>query len=143
MTTTTVALTPSSIELSAKDRHTILENVLATLQKRFYSPEKLNAEWLTAVDRHRPMIESAASADIFEQAVSDLLAELHTSHLGFFHRSARRASSRAAQPGSGIVVPKLNPVPTNAPPPETDPRHVSSPAAAKPGATTLGTFLTV
>src|ERR1700756_4283911 len=54
-----------------------------------------------------------------------------------------RASSRAAQPGSGIVVPKLNPVPTNAPPPETDPRHVSSPAAAKPGATTLGTFLTV
>ena len=52
-----------------------------------------------------------------------------------------RASSRAAQPGSGIVVPKLNPVPTNAPPPETDPRHVSSPAAAKPGATTLGTQL--
>src|SRR5580698_934393 len=54
-----------------------------------------------------------------------------------------RASRRAAQPGSGIVVPKLNPVPTNAPPPETDPRHVSSPAAAKPGATTPGTLLTV
>src|ERR1700739_3900951 len=54
-----------------------------------------------------------------------------------------RASSRAAQPGSGIVVPKLNPVPTNAPPPETDPRHVSSPAAAKPGATMPGTLLTV
>jgi hypothetical protein len=54
-----------------------------------------------------------------------------------------RASSRAAQPASGIVVPKLNPVPTNATPPETDPRHVSSPAAAKPGATTLGTFLIV
>jgi C-terminal processing protease CtpA/Prc len=28
--------------------------------------------------------------------MSDLLAELHTSHLGFFHNSARRASSRAA-----------------------------------------------
>ena len=28
--------------------------------------------------------------------MSDLLAELHTSHLGFFHSSARRASSRAA-----------------------------------------------
>jgi hypothetical protein len=27
-----------------------------------------------------------------------------------------RASSRAAQPGPGIEVPKLNPVPTNAPP---------------------------
>src|SRR6201996_8477614 len=54
-----------------------------------------------------------------------------------------RASSRAAQPGSGIVVPKLNPVPTNAPPPETDPRQVSSPAAARPGAATLGTLRTV
>ena len=53
-----------------------------------------------------------------------------------------RASSRAAQPGSGIVMPKLNPVPTNEPPPETAPRHVSSPAAAKPGAKTAGTFLT-
>ena len=29
------------------------------------------------------------------------------------------------------------------PPPETDPRHVSSPAAVKPGAKSLGTFLTV
>jgi C-terminal processing protease CtpA/Prc len=28
--------------------------------------------------------------------MTDLLAELHTSHLGFFHGSARRASSRAA-----------------------------------------------
>jgi len=96
MTTTAVAVPPLSRELSAKDRHAILENVLAALQKRFYSPEKLNGDWQTAVERHRPMIESAANADAFEQAVSDLLAELHTSHLGFFHRNARRASSRAA-----------------------------------------------
>jgi hypothetical protein len=54
-----------------------------------------------------------------------------------------RASSRAAQAGSGIDVPKLMPVPTNAPPAETDPRQVSSPAAASPGAKTLGTFLMV
>ena len=40
-------------------------------------------------------------------------------------------------------MPKLNPVPTNEPPPETDPRHVSSPAAAKPGAKAVGTFLSV
>lgn len=96
MTTTAVAVPPLSIELSAKDRHAILENVLAALQKRFYSPEKLNGDWQTAVERHRQMIESAANADAFEQGISDLLAELHTSHLGFFHSSARRASSRAA-----------------------------------------------
>jgi hypothetical protein len=48
------------------------------------------------VERHRPLIEAAETADGFEQSMSDLLAELHTSHLGFFHSSARRASSRAA-----------------------------------------------
>ena len=85
-----------AIQLSAKDRHVILDNVLRALQKRFYSPEKLNEDWQTAVERHRPLIEGADTADAFEQAVSDLLTELHTSHLGFFHRSARRASSRAA-----------------------------------------------
>ena len=84
------------VQLSPRDRHAILENVLAALRKRFYSPEKLNGDWQSAVERHRPLIENVDSADAFEKAMSDLLAELHTSHLGFFHSSARRASSRAA-----------------------------------------------
>jgi C-terminal processing protease CtpA/Prc len=84
------------VQLSPRDRHAILENVLAALRKRFYSPEKLNGDWQVAVERHRPLIESAGAEDAFEKAMSDLLAELHTSHLGFFHSSARRASSRAA-----------------------------------------------
>ena len=84
------------IQLSAKDRHVILKNVLAALRKRFYSPEKLNSNWQAAVEKRRPAIEGAATTDAFEQAVSDLLAEMHTSHLGFFHSTARRASSRAA-----------------------------------------------
>jgi C-terminal processing protease CtpA/Prc len=83
-------------QLSQHDRRAILDKVLATLEKRFYKPEKLNNDWRAAVNRHRPLIEAADTADGFEQAMSDLLAELHTSHLGFFHGSARRASSRAA-----------------------------------------------
>jgi C-terminal processing protease CtpA/Prc len=82
--------------LSTSDRRAILDKVLATLEKRFYKPEKLNGDWRAAVDHHRPLIEAADTADRFEQAMTDLLAELHTSHLGFFHGSARRASSRAA-----------------------------------------------
>lgn len=96
MTTTTVTMPALPVQLSEKDRHSILENVLGALRKRFYSPEKLNADWQAAVDRHRPNIESAATADAFEQAMTELLAQLHTSHLGFFHSTARRASSRAA-----------------------------------------------
>jgi carboxyl-terminal processing protease len=96
MTTTTATMPELPVQLSEEDRHSILDKVLATLRRRFYAPEKLNGEWQAAVDHHRPIIESAATADAFEQSMNDLLAELHTSHLGFFHSTARRASSRAA-----------------------------------------------
>ena len=84
------------VQISTRNRRAILNNVLSALQKRFYSPEKLNADWEAAVERCRPMIENANTTDDFEQSMSDLLAELRTSHVGFFHTSARRASSRAA-----------------------------------------------
>jgi C-terminal processing protease CtpA/Prc len=84
------------VQISPRDRRAILNNVLSALQKRFYSPEKLNADWEAAVKRCRPTIENANTTDDFEQSMSDLLAELRTSHVGFFHTSARRASSRAA-----------------------------------------------
>ena len=96
MTKSQSALSAAPFQISPRDRHAILNSVLAVLQKRFYLPERLNDDWLAAVERHRPLIETAVTADGFEQSMSDLLAELHTSHLGFFHGSARRASSRAA-----------------------------------------------
>jgi hypothetical protein len=73
MTTTTASMPALPVELSEKDRRSILDNVLVALQKRFYAPEKLNGEWQAAVDHHRPIVESAATADAFEQAVTDLL----------------------------------------------------------------------
>jgi C-terminal processing protease CtpA/Prc len=103
MTLNPAASSSLPVQLSPRDRHAILENVLAALRKRFYSPEKLNGDWQAAVERHRPLIENVGSADAFEKAMSDLLAELHTSHLGFFHSSARRASSRAALSATYLV----------------------------------------
>jgi len=96
MTLNPAANTVLPVQLSFRDRHAILENALAALRKRFYAPEKLAGDWQAAVERHRPLIESAGTADAFEKDMGDLLAELHTSHLGFFHSSSRRASSRAA-----------------------------------------------
>jgi C-terminal processing protease CtpA/Prc len=96
MTTSVAAVAQMPIELSAQHKYKILENVLAALQKRFYAPEKLNRDWQAAIQRHRATIESAPTTEAFEQAVGDLLKELNASHLGFFHQSARRASSRAA-----------------------------------------------
>jgi carboxyl-terminal processing protease len=96
MTTNAMASPAAPIQLGAKDKIAILENVLAALRKRFYCPEKLNGDWHAAVERHKAELEDASTSDEFERAMSDLLSELHTSHIGFFHSSARRASSRAA-----------------------------------------------
>jgi len=96
MTPTAISAPALPLPLSGKDRRAILEKVLAALRKRFYAPEKLNGDWNAAVELHRPVIENAANASAFEHAMNDLLTELHTSHLGFFHGTARRASSRAA-----------------------------------------------
>src|SRR6516165_2539216 len=52
-----------------------------------------------------------------------------------------RASSLVVQLGSGTVPPNEIPVPSQEPPPETEPRQVSIPAAARPGAKTVGTFV--
>ena len=77
-------------------KHEILEKVLAALQTKFYKPELLDARWDEAVAVRRQSVESAPTHEAFEEAVSSLLKELKTSHFGFFHGSARRASSRAA-----------------------------------------------
>ena len=74
----------------------ILGKVLATIRTRFYRPEMLDATWARAVETHRPNIEQAYSPQAFEEAVSELLKQLKVSHVGFFHVSAQRASSRAA-----------------------------------------------
>lgn len=65
-----------SAALSTDQRKKVLDRILATLQKRFYAPEKLNADWQAAVERHRPLIESANTPADFENEVSDLLKEL-------------------------------------------------------------------
>jgi carboxyl-terminal processing protease len=86
----------SSVQFSISKNRAILNNVLTALEKRFYLPEKLNDDWRDALARHRTLIEKAETADDFEKSMNQLLGELQSSHLGFFHASARRASSRAA-----------------------------------------------
>jgi len=90
--------TPSSQEssLTEKAKREILDRVLKALETKFYKPALLNEEWKNAVNLRRPAIETAATAEAFEREVSELLQVLKTSHLGFFHGTARRASSRAA-----------------------------------------------
>ena len=82
--------------LTSKAKHEVFESVLSALAKKFYKPELLGNGWHEAVANHRATIEGAPTLEAFEQAVTALLQNLKTSHVGFFHQSARRASSRAA-----------------------------------------------
>ena len=86
----------SEASLTDKAKQEILARVLKALDSKFYKPELLNQDWSRAVTERTPAIESASSPAIFEQAITKLLQVLKTSHLGFFHGAARRASSRAA-----------------------------------------------
>jgi carboxyl-terminal processing protease len=90
--------TPPSQEsgLTEKAKREILDRVLKVLETKFYKPELFNQEWLDAVKVRRPAIESASTSELFEREMTELLQVLKTSHLGFFHGAARRASSRAA-----------------------------------------------
>jgi len=82
--------------LTNSAKHEVLEQVLKALNSKFYKPELLDATWRDAIESHRKGIEAAPTQDAFELAVTNLLQTLKTSHLGFFHGTAKRASSRAA-----------------------------------------------
>ena len=82
--------------LTKEQKEAILDRVAKVLDEKFYQPAKLGEGWKDAIARHRPVILDASTAANFEEAVTRLLEELKTSHVGFFHGSARRASSRAA-----------------------------------------------
>ncbi len=86
----------SDSHLTANTRREVLANVLKALESRFYKPELLGEVWQGEIETNRAAIEGAPTQEAFEQAVTALLQTLKTSHLGFFHGTARRASSRAA-----------------------------------------------
>lgn len=82
--------------LTQQAKREVLNRVLKAVESKFYKPELLGYEWQDAVTKSRSAIETANNLETFEQAMTKLLQTLKTSHLGFFHQSAKRASSRAA-----------------------------------------------
>ncbi len=82
--------------LNEKQRAEILDAVSKTVVKRFYDPQLRGIDWDAAVARHRSDIVTAPNAEAFESAISKLLSELKTSHIGFYHHALERATSKMA-----------------------------------------------
>ena len=90
--------------LTSKAKHEVFEGVLSALAQKFYKPELLANGWHEAVATHRPIIEGAPTLEAFEQAVTALLQNLKTSHVGFFHQSATPLMKMSMSPGAVILL---------------------------------------
>ena len=79
--------------LSLEQRRSILDSVLATIDKRFMGPVVETADLRR---RHEQSILGASDDELFEEAMTTLLKTLGVSHTGFFHEAKPRAAARAA-----------------------------------------------
>lgn len=82
--------------LSEKQRIRILDKVSEVVTRKFYDPEFHQIDWLAAVGKHRKDIMAAPSDEAFEIAITKLLSELKSSHVGFYHVGLARATSKMA-----------------------------------------------
>jgi C-terminal processing protease CtpA/Prc len=81
------------LTLTESQRRAVFDKVLVVIDKKFASGEPDLARLREA---HEPIALKSTTADEFEQAVTALLKDLGTSHVGFFHESRPRAAGRIA-----------------------------------------------
>jgi C-terminal processing protease CtpA/Prc len=82
--------------LNRAARMEILEKIEKTVAKNFYDPKLCGVDWPACVRRHRDAVADAETPEAFERSITELLSELKSSHMGFFHHSLKRASSKMA-----------------------------------------------
>ena len=86
----------AELELSVKQRTEILNSLYDVVVNRFFDPQLKGLNWKAIVEKHREEILSSSSSEEFEKAVTRVLGELRTSHVGFYHRQLARATSKMA-----------------------------------------------
>lgn len=77
-------------------RSKIVEALARLVQKRLYDSSIRAGDWKSVLERHRPGIIDAASDELFELQIRILLAELGSSHVGFYHEAMDRSTAKMA-----------------------------------------------
>lgn len=75
-------------------RQNVFEKVCRLVEKKHFNPALNGASWPALVESHKACILEAETIECYETEVQDLLAELKTSHTGFFHKSLRKVPAR-------------------------------------------------
>jgi len=84
------------MELNEKQRNALLTRLARVVEKKFYDPKLNGVNWRGLVEERRSRIVHAGSLEEFEKEIYDLLKQLGASHIGLFHQSRPRGSSRQA-----------------------------------------------
>jgi carboxyl-terminal processing protease len=84
------------MNLTAKERKDIFENVDRCVRKHHFDPGINGADWGALVQERRNRIIGSSATEEFESEMQALLAQLRTSHTGFFHRGVRQIPARHA-----------------------------------------------
>ena len=82
--------------LRREDREKILRRVVGLVEQKFFDPKKDLKPWREIVEQRREHLLQRDDPDEFEAGVHALVGELRVSHVGFFHRSAKRVPARLA-----------------------------------------------
>lgn len=86
----------NDVVLRRKDREEILQRVVCLVEHKFFDPKKDLRPWREIVEQRRERLLQRNDPDEFEGEVHALVGELRVSHVGFFHRTARRVPARLA-----------------------------------------------
>jgi C-terminal processing protease CtpA/Prc len=79
--------------LNESQRRDVLQKVLDAINRKFMGPEP-NTKALR--EKHETRVLRSDTPEAFEQAITDLLKDLGTSHTGCFHEGRPRAAGRIA-----------------------------------------------
>jgi len=75
-------------------RQNVFDKVCHLVEKKHFNPGLNGASWPALVESRKARILDAETIERYETEVQDLLAELKTSHTGFFHKSLRKVPAR-------------------------------------------------
>ena len=84
------------MNLTQRDREKIFAKVCRMVRDKHFNPALNGANWEFLTGERREQIIGAEDPHEFEKRIQELLAQLRTSHTGFFHKSTRQMPSRHA-----------------------------------------------
>jgi C-terminal processing protease CtpA/Prc len=84
------------VPLTSQDRERILTKVVRLVDERFFDPHFDLSGWHAQVNGRRDSLLALNDPEEFEREMHAVVSKLGFSHVGFYHRSARRVPARLA-----------------------------------------------